>query len=152
MNFTNDQKRKIYDKYFMDVAVLTAQLSQAQRKKVGAILVKDKRICSMGFNGTPHGWEDNCCEDVLPDGSLVTKPIVVHAEANALFWCSKTQVSTEGATLYLTLSPCATCAISIIQSGIKRVVYLEKYRDDTGIEILKKAGITIEQFKQEIRK
>ena len=85
MQLTDDQKHKRYDKFFMDVAILTAGLSQAKRKKVGAILVKDKRICSMGFNGTPHGF-DNDCEDVLEDGSLMTKSTVVHAEANAIFW------------------------------------------------------------------
>ena len=133
------------DKYFMKVAQLTAELSYAIRKKVGAVLVKDNRIVSVGFNGTVHG-ADNCCEDVLSDGSLVTKPTVVHAEANALFWCAKTEITTEGATLYLTLSPCATCALGIIQSGIKRVVYLEEYRDLTGVEILKKAKIITEKI------
>lgn len=134
------------DKYFMKVAQLTAELSYAIRKKVGAVLVKDNRIISIGFNGTPKGWDTNDCEDVMPDGSLVTKDIVVHAEANALFWCSKTEIITNGATMYLTLSPCATCALGLIQSGIKRVVFFEKYRNTTGIEVLKKAGIKVEQI------
>ena len=134
------------DKYFMKVAQLTAELSYAVRKKVGAVLVKDNRIISIGFNGTPKGWDTNDCEDVMPDGSLVTKDIVVHAEANALFWCSKTEIITNGATMYLTLSPCATCALGLIQSGIKRVVFFEKYRNTTGIEVLKKAGIKVEQI------
>ena len=139
-----NQKRM--DIYFMKVAQLTAELSHAIRKKVGAVLVKDNRIISIGFNGTPHNWPDNDCEDVMPDGSLKTKSIVVHAEANALFWCSKTEIITNGSTMYLTLSPCATCALGIIQSGVRRVVYLEKYRDTIGIDVLRKAGITVEQM------
>lgn len=134
------------DKYFMRVAQLTAELSYAVRKKVGAVLVKDNRIISIGFNGTPKGWETNNCEDIMPDGSLKTKSIVVHAEANALFWCAKTEIITNGATMYQTLSPCATCALGLIQSGIKRVVFLEKYRDITGIEILEKANVKVEQI------
>ena len=133
------------DKYFMKVAQLTAELSCAVRKKVGAVLVKDNRIISIGYNGTPTKFP-NECEDVMPDGSLKTKSIVVHAEANALFWCAKTDITTDGATMYLTLSPCATCALGIIQSGVRRVVYLEKYRDTIGIDVLRKAGITVEQM------
>lgn len=133
------------DKYFMKVAQLTAELSYAKRKKVGAVLVKDNRIISIGFNGTPKHF-DNACEDVMPDGSLVTKPIVIHAEANALFWCAKTEILTEGATMYLTLSPCSTCALGLIQSGVKRVVYLEKYRDLSGIYVLEKANVKVEQM------
>ena len=129
----------------MRVAQLTAELSYAIRKKVGAVLVKDNRIVSIGYNGQPKNF-DNCCEDTLPDGSLVTKNTVVHAEANALFWCAKTNTITEGSTLYLTLSPCATCALGIIQSGVRRVVYLEKYRDTMGIDVLKKAGIIVEEM------
>lgn len=129
----------------MKVAQLTAELSYAKRKKVGSVLVKDNRIVSVGFNGTPAGFP-NCCEDTLPDGSLVTKPTVVHAEANALFWCAKTEIITEGATMYLTLSPCSTCALGLIQSGIKRVVYLEAYRDTSGIAVLEKAGVKVEQL------
>ena len=139
-----DQRRM--DIYFMKVAQLTAELSYAVRKKVGAVLVKDNRIISIGYNGTPKGWSTNVCEDELPDGSLVTKDIVVHAEANALFWCSKTEIITNGATMYLTLSPCATCALGLIQSGIKRVVFLEKYRNTAGIEVLQKAGVKVEQI------
>ena len=138
-------KQKKMDKYFMKVAQLTAELSSAVRKKVGAVLVKDNRIISIGFNGTPKGW-DNCCEDVLSDGTLKTKSIVVHAEANALFWCAKTEIITDGATMYLTLSPCATCALGMVQSGIKRVVYLEEYRDTQGIEVLKQANVQVEQI------
>ena len=133
------------DRYFMKVAQLTAELSYAVRKKVGAVLVKDNRIISVGFNGQPKGWS-NICEDVMPDGSLVTKPTVIHAEANALFWCAKTEIITNGSTMYLTLSPCATCALGLIQSGIKRVVYLDEYRDLSGIEVLKKSGIEVKKL------
>lgn len=138
-------KQDRLDKYFMDVAILTSQLSYAIRKKVGAVLTKDNRIISVGFNGTPKGF-DNACEDVMPDSSLVTKNTVIHAESNAIFWCAKTNISTEGATIYLTLSPCSTCALGIIQSGIKRVVYLEEYRNKSGIEILKKANIIVDKI------
>lgn len=134
------------DKYFMKVALLTAELSYAIRKKVGAVLVKDNRIISVGFNGQPAKW-DNVCEDVMPDGTLVTKSTVIHAEANALFWCAKTEIITNGSTMYLTLSPCSTCALGLIQSGIKRVVYLEEYRDLSGVEVLKKSGIEVEKLK-----
>lgn len=133
------------DRYFMKVAQLTAELSHAKRKKVGAVLAKDNRIVSIGYNGQPAGW-DNSCEDVLPDGSLVTKPTVIHAEANALFWCAKSEIITEGATMYLTLSPCATCALGLIQSGIKRVVYFEEYRNKNGIDVLKKSGIKVDKL------
>ena len=133
------------DKYFMRVAQLTAQLSYAKRKKVGAVLVKDNRIISIGFNGTPAGI-DNTCEDVMPDGSLVTKPIVIHAEANALFWCAKSDVATSGSTMYLTLSPCSTCALGLVQSGVKRVVYLEKYHNLSGVDVLKKCNIEVQQL------
>lgn len=130
------------DTYFIGVAVLTAKLSHAVRKKVGAVIVKDKRICAIGYNGTPSGFS-NECEEQLPNGELKTKDTVVHAEANAIYWCAKSDISTDGATLYQTLSPCATCALGIIQSGIKRVVYIEDYRNLAGVEILKKAGIEV---------
>ena len=133
------------DKYFMGVAKLTSQLSHARRTKVGAVMTKDNRIISIGINGTPQGFDNNC-EDVMPDGSLVTKNIVVHAEMNSLCFCAKTEIETEGATIYLTLSPCSNCALAMIQSGIKRVVYLEKYRDLSGIKILEQAGVEVEQF------
>ena len=133
------------DRYFMGVAKLTSQLSHARRTKVGAVMTKDNRIISIGYNGTPHTFDNNC-EDTLQDGSLVTKNIVVHAEMNALCFCAKTEIESEGSTIYLTLSPCANCALAMIQSGIKRVVYLEKYRNISGIKILEQAGIKVEQF------
>lgn len=138
-----DQKK--LDNYFMGVAKLTAQLSHARRTKVGAVMTKDNRIISVGYNGTVRG-DDNNCEDELPDGSLVTKNTVVHAEMNALCFCAKTEIESDGATIYLTLSPCANCALAMIQSGIKRVVYLEQYRDLSGIKILEQAGVEVEKF------
>lgn len=137
-------QRKL-DIYFMKVAQLTAELSYAKRKKVGAVLVRDNRIISVGYNGTPQGFP-NECEDINSDGSLTTRTDVVHAESNALFYCAKTNTIADGATLYQTLSPCACCALGIIQSGVRRLVYLEEYRDTTGISILKKAGIQIEKI------
>lgn len=141
-----DQRR--LDNYFMGVAKLTAQLSHARRTKVGAVVTKDNRIISVGYNGTVRG-DDNNCEDELPDGSLVTKNTVVHAEMNALCFCARTEIESEGATIYLTLSPCASCALAMIQSGVKRVVYLEQYRDLSGVKILEQAGIEVEQFKED---
>lgn len=138
-----DQKK--LDNYFMGVAKLTAQLSHARRTKVGAVMTKDNRIISVGYNGTVRG-DDNNCEDELPDGSLVTKNTVVHAEMNALCFCAKTEIESDGATIYLTLSPCANCALAMIQSGIKRVVYLEQYRDLSGVKILEQAGVEVEKF------
>lgn len=140
-----DQKK--LDRYFMEVAKLTSNLSHARRTKVGAVVTKDNRIISVGFNGVPSGFPNNC-EDEMPDGSLVTKNIVVHAEMNALCFCAKTEIESCGATIYLTLSPCANCALAMIQSGIKRVVYLEQYRDLSGIKILEQANIEVEQFQE----
>lgn len=136
-----------YHKYFMRVALETAKLSHAKRNKVGAILVLNNRILSQGHNGTPTYFPDEC-EDVCSDGSLVTKETVIHAEANAIYFCAKNGLKTEGTTLYITLSPCIKCALGIIQAGIKTVYYFEKYRDPSGIDFLKKNNIQIEQLKE----
>lgn len=144
-------KEERYNTYFMDVAKRTAENSYAVRSKVGAILVKDNRIIATGWNGTPAGF-DNCCEEKYVKGpsindiGLRTKPEVIHAEANAIYFCAKHGISTEGASLYITLSPCATCALALIQAGIIAVYYHEKYRDDTGLKILQKANIKTEQL------
>ena len=146
------------DKYYLNVAKVCANNSKAIRKKVGAILVKKLQIISDGFNGTPRGF-DNCCEDVIckkPDNiicnkdcfnckyaELVTKSEVLHAETSCLMKACVSGNSTEGGTLYVTLSPCINCAKLIIQAEIKRVVYLEDYRDNSGIELLKKFGIEV---------
>lgn len=129
-----------FDKSYLEMAEVWAQNSYCKRRKVGALLVKDRTIISDGYNGTPSGFE-NICED--EDG--VTKPYVLHAEANAITKVAKSGNSSEGATLYVTASPCAECAKLIIQSGITRVVYRDAYRLTDGIDLLKRAGITVEQ-------
>ena len=115
-----------------------AENSYCQRRKVGALLVKDQMIISDGYNGTPSGFE-NCCEDA----DEVSLPCVLHAEANAITKVARSNNSSEGATLYVTASPCMECSKLIIQAGIKRVVYGEEYRIMDGIELLKKAGIEV---------
>ncbi len=116
---------------YIEMAHIYAQLSYAKRRKVGAILVKDNRIVSTGYNGTPTGM-DNECE--TPEN--ITKPEVVHAEINAILFAARNGQSTDGCTLYLTLSPCVECAKAIIQSGIKRVIYSETYRCTDGLKLL----------------
>lgn len=115
-----------------------AKLSHCKRKQVGAIIVKDRMIISDGFNGTPTGFE-NCCED--DEG--YTKWYVLHAEANAILKVAGSTQSCEGATLYLTLSPCKECSKLVHQAGIKRLVYLKGYKDDDGLAFLEKAGVEV---------
>ena len=115
-----------------------SQLSYCERKQVGALIVKDKMIISDGYNGTPSGFE-NICETENGD----TKWYVLHAEANAILKVAKSSQSTEGATLYQTLSPCKDCSKLIYQSGIKRVVFIKKYKDTEGIDFLIKAGVEV---------
>jgi dCMP deaminase len=121
---------------YLEIAELIGRHSKAERNKVGAILVKSNRIISIGFNGTPSGF-DNACEI-----ENITKPEVLHAESNCISKCAKSTESSEGATLYVTLSPCFECAKLIIQCGIKEVYFTKKYRKDDGIELLKKANIS----------
>ena len=128
-----------FDHSYLDMAEIWAQNSYCKRRKVGALLVKDRMIISDGYNGTPSGFE-NICEE---DG--VTKPYVLHAEANAITKVAKSGNSSEGATLYVTASPCMECAKLIIQSGIKRVVYRDEYRITDGIDLLRRAGIQVEK-------
>ena len=138
-NFLMTSEKQIkYDKAYLRIANEWGQLSYCQRKKVGAIIVKDKMIISDGYNGTPTGF-DNCCED--SDGQ--TKWDVLHAEANAILKVARSTQSCEGATLYITLSPCKDCSKLIHQSGIKRVVYTKGYRDDSGLIFLIKAGVEV---------
>ena len=175
-----DTARKLeYDKTYMRMADVLAQLSHSKRSKVGCLIVsEDGQIVSQGYNGMPHGM-DNCCEDkvysyfpgkdckhpencskgkeckcegcVLSERSneytLVTKPEVLHAESNAISKCAKWNSSTNGATCYVTLSPCVECSKLMIQSGIKRVFYKDLYRNTQGIDLLKQAGIEIKQIK-----
>jgi len=129
-----------FDHSYLEMAEVWAQNSYCKRRKVGALLVKERTIISDGYNGTPSGFE-NICEDE----NGVTKPYVLHAEANAITKVAKSGNSSQGATLYVTASPCAECAKLIIQSGITRVVYRDAYRLTDGIDLLKRAGITVEQ-------
>ena len=128
-----------FDHSYLEMAQIWAQNSYCKRRKVGALLVKDRMIISDGYNGTPSGFE-NICEE---DG--VTKPYVLHAEANAITKVAKSGNSSEGATLYVTASPCRECSKLIIQSGIKRVVYRDEYRLTDGIDLLRRAGIEVER-------
>ena len=128
-----------FDHSYLKMAEIWAQNSYCKRRKVGALLVKDRMIISDGYNGTPSGFE-NICEE---DG--VTKPYVLHAEANAITKVAKSGNSSEGATLYVTASPCLECSKLIIQSGIKRVVYRDEYRLTDGIDLLRRAGIEVER-------
>jgi dCMP deaminase len=129
-----------FDHSYLQMAEVWAQNSYCKRRKVGALIVKDKMIISDGYNGTPSGFE-NICEDE----NGVTKPYVLHAEANAITKVAKSGNSSSGATLYVTASPCMECSKLIIQSGISRVVYRDAYRLMDGIELLKRAGIEVEQ-------
>jgi len=137
----NSDKLNKYDKAYLRIAREWGQLSYCQRKKVGAIIVKDKMIISDGYNGTPSGFE-NCCED--EEGT--TKWYVLHAEANAILKVAKSTQSCDGATLYITMSPCKDCSKLIHQSGIVRVVYQNGYKDLAGIDFLKRAGVEVVQI------
>lgn len=132
------EKQRALDCRYLRMSRIWAENSYCQRRKVGAILVKDGMIISDGFNGTPAGFE-NVCEDV--DG--ITKPYVLHAEANAITKVARSNNSSQGATLYVTASPCMECSKLIIQSGIKRVVFNEKYRLVDGIDLLQRAGVEV---------
>ena len=134
----NENKQEILDKRYMRMAAIWAENSYCNRRKVGALIVKDKMIISDGYNGTQAGFE-NVCEDE----NELTKPYVLHAEANAITKIARSNNSSEGATLYVTASPCIECAKLIIQAGIKRVVYAEKYRLEDGLDLLKRANIEV---------
>jgi len=141
-------KQKFIDAY-MDVAERFAQLSSAKRLQVGAIVVKDDRIISIGYNGMPSGW-DNCCEEEIiteyeshTDSALVTKAEVLHAESNAIAKLAKSPESGEGASIFITHSPCIDCAKLIYQSGIATVYYKNDYRSTQGIEFLTRSDIEV---------
>lgn len=168
-----NEKLKKLDRVYMNIAKEVATLSHCVRSKVGAILVKDGNIISMGYNGTPKGF-DNCCEDkvevdkdssawIPPQNfpelgleqisgktySLKTKPEVLHAEMNAVLKAAKTGNAVEGSTLYITLMPCLDCSKYLLQSGIKKVVYLDDYRDSRGVELLSEF-INVEKYTHDI--
>lgn len=134
----SENKQLLLDKRYMRMALIWAENSYCKRRQVGALLVKGKMIISDGYNGTPSGFE-NVCEDE----NNVTKPYVLHAEANAITKVARSNNSSEGATLYVTSSPCIECAKLIIQSGITRVVYANSYRLSDGAELLIRANIEI---------
>lgn len=129
----------------MRAAHLYSDLSTARRLKVGALVVKDDRIISIGYNGMPTGWDNNC-EYELEDGTIKTKPEVLHAETNALAKLARSTESGLDADLFVTHSPCLDCAKLIYQSGIRRVYYACAYRDDSGISFLKNSGVEVEQL------
>ncbi|MBT4413017.1 dCMP deaminase [Polaribacter sp. Hel1_33_78] len=139
-----EKKQLKYDIAYLKMAREWAKLSHCKRKQVGALIVKGRMIISDGFNGTPSGF-DNCCEDAKG----VTKWEVLHAEANAILKVASSTQSAEGATLYITLSPCTECSKLIHQAGIKRVVYAKDYRDSSGLNFLEKAGVEIKYLPYE---
>ena len=135
-----EEVKKKFDRRYLEMAAIWAKNSYCTRRQVGALLVKDRMIISDGYNGTPSGFE-NVCEDE----NGVTKPYVLHAEANAITKVAKSHNSSDGATLYITDSPCMECAKLIIQAGIKRVVYAREYRIIDGVGLLRRAGIEVER-------
>lgn len=136
----------------LDVAERYAKLSKARRLQVGAVVVKDDRIISIGYNGTPPGWDNNC-EDLVhriaEEPVLKTKPEVLHAEENAIGKLARSHESGEGATMFITHAPCAQCAKLILVSGIRSVFYRDTYRDDSGIKFLQKGGVDVQQLKED---
>ena len=155
------------DLIYMQMAYQIAKLSYAKRRRVGCIIVKDTQVISTGYNGTPHGFDNNCEEEQVREienenhkqileekgydcedsccSKEVTKREVLHAESNTLAKVSKSTLSSDGADMYITMSPCFDCAKLIIQSGIKKVFYSESYRDTSGIDILEEAGIEVKE-------
>lgn len=141
---TAEEKQKKLDHRYLRMSKIWAENSYCKRRQVGALVVKDKTIISDGYNGTPSGF-DNVCEDE----TNATFPYVLHAEANAITKLARSNNNSDGSTLYVTASPCIECAKLIIQAGIRRVVYGEKYRLEDGIDLLRKAGIEVIYMKQD---
>ena len=139
--YTDNKKQLRYDIAYLRMAKEWAKLSHCKRKQVGALIVKDRMIISDGYNGTPTGF-DNCCEDDAGDSFWY----VLHAEANAMMKVAKSTHDSNGATLYITLSPCKHCSKNILQAGIRRVVYNKAYKDSSGLDFLKKSGILLEHI------
>lgn len=135
------EKQLRYDKAYLKMALEWGKLSHCKRRQVGALIVKDKMIISDGYNGTPTGFDNNCEDD-----ENYTKWYVLHAEANAITKVSSSTQSSEGATLYVTLSPCRDCSKLIFQAGIIRVVYYEEYKDRSGLDFLIEGGVEITQI------
>lgn len=141
IKYDNPEKQKRYDRAYLRMASEWSQLSHCVRKQVGAIIVRDGQIIADGYNGTPSGFENTCETD---DGN--TKWYVLHAEANAIMKVARSTNSANDSTLYLTLSPCKDCSKLVHQAGIKRVVFLDKYKDTAGLEFLEQAGVEVVQF------
>jgi dCMP deaminase len=137
-------KQRKYDHAYLKMALEWAKLSHCKRKQVGALIVKNGMIISDGYNGCPSGFENNC-----EDENGETKWYVLHAEANAILKVAKSTQNCKGATLYLSMSPCKECSKLILQAGISRLVFLNEYKDKSGLEFLKKAKIEVVHFKQE---
>lgn len=140
---TPTEKQADLDRRYLRMAQIWAENSYCKRRQVGALIVKNKMIISDGYNGTPSGFENVCEED------NVTKPYVLHAEANAISKIARSHNSSDGATLYVTSSPCLECSKLIIQAGIRRVVFSEHYRLDDGLNLLRRAGIEVDELKLE---
>jgi dCMP deaminase len=131
-----------FQKLYNNIAHEVAKMSHARRLQVGAVIVKDDRVISMGYNGMPAGWENNC-ETTQENGTLKTRPEVLHAESNAVSKLAKSNDSGDGADIFITHAPCMECAKLIFQSGIGRVYYSADYRDDSGIRFLKQSGVEV---------
>ncbi len=139
-----EAKQLKYDKAYLKMALEWGKLSHCKRRQVGALIVKDRMIISDGYNGTPSGFENHCEDD---EG--YTKWYVLHAEANAILKVASSTQSCKGATLYITLSPCKECSKLIHQAGIVRVVYLQEYKDNSGIEFLRNADVKLKRINEE---
>ncbi|MFO7878837.1 MAG: dCMP deaminase family protein [Bacteroidales bacterium] len=138
MKHPNPEKQHQFDVHYLQMAQIWAKNSYCQRRKVGALLVKERMIISDGYNGTPAGFENDC-----EDENNLTKAYVLHAEANAITKVAKSGNDSEGATLYVTTSPCIECSKLIIQAGIVRVVFLQRYSNTEGLDLLERAGIEV---------
>lgn len=132
-----------YDKTMLATAKLFGELSYCEKKKVGAVIAKYGRLLATGYNGTVSGFDNQCETYDFFEDKIVTSPYVIHAEQNALMFCAKNGIPTDSTTMYITLSPCSTCAKLIVQAGIKRVVFLEYYKDLGGLEFLIEAGVEL---------
>lgn len=141
VKYDDASKQERYDRAYLRMAIEWAQLSHCKRKQVGALLVKEGMIISDGYNGTPTGFE-NACEDDLGD----TFWYVLHAEANAIMKVARSNNSARNSTLYITLSPCKECSKLILQAGIKRLVFMIQYKDSSGVDFLREAGLEIVQI------
>lgn len=139
----DNQKQQRYDRAYLKMAMEWGKLSRCNRKQVGALIVRDNMIISDGYNGTPSGFP-NACEDENGE----TNWYVLHAEANAILKVAKSTQSAAGATLYLTLSPCKECSKLVLQAGIRRLVYINPYKDQSGVDFLRSAGIDVVHFNE----